>query len=47
MPSCKSVSKPSGRLPMCHQPVFMFMKIRFFVDLKVVKVRILKLIFFK
>ena len=30
-----------GDFPMCHQPVFMFMKIRFFMDLKVVKIRIL------
>jgi hypothetical protein len=37
----------AGDLSVRHQTVFMIMKIRFFMDLKVVKIRILKLIFFK
>src|SRR5262245_28969781 len=37
----------SGDFPVCHQAVFMFMQIRFFMDLKVVKIRIFKLIFVK
>jgi len=37
----------SGNFPVCHQAVFMFMQIRFFVDLKVVKIRILELVFVK
>src|SRR5215468_3752022 len=34
----------SGNFPVCHQAVFMFMQVRFLVDLKVVKIRILKLV---
>ena len=32
---------------MRHEPVFMFVKIRFLMHLKVVKIRILDLVFFK
>ena len=37
----------SGHLSVRQQAVFMFMKIRFFVDLKIVEIRFLNVVFFK